>query len=164
MVKLLYSDACLSIDQKYRYSLIRVWKPSWKLVNFIMLNPSTADAIKNDRTISRCIAYANDWGYDGIVVTNLFALRATNPDILTQDRDPVGSENDEFLKHIADGSSMIVAAWGKHGKFLDRDKKVMSLLFKYPIFCLGTNKNGTPKHPLYLAKDIKQEIFKGKLK
>ena len=63
----------------YRYSLTRKWE-AWKgTVNFIMLNPSTADAQEDDPTIRRCIGFAKAWGYGGIVVTNLFAYRATNP-------------------------------------------------------------------------------------
>ena len=44
-----------------------------------MLNPSTADATCNDRTIEKCIRYAKSWGYGGIEVCNLFAWRAKNP-------------------------------------------------------------------------------------
>jgi len=36
-----------------------------------MLNPSTADETDDDRTIGRCVAFAQTWGAGGIVVCNL---------------------------------------------------------------------------------------------
>ena len=43
----------------YRYLLWRRWQPSAPVVNFIMLNPSTADAVQDDPTVTRCIASIN---------------------------------------------------------------------------------------------------------
>ena len=47
-----------------------------------MLNPSTADADHDDRTIGRCISFAKREGCGGLIVGNLFQLRATDPDEL----------------------------------------------------------------------------------
>ena len=44
------------------------------LILFIGLNPSTADETKNDPTIRRCINFAKDWGYGGVMIANLFAF------------------------------------------------------------------------------------------
>ncbi len=43
-------DAIISKDCLYRYSLERTWDTSKERVLFIMLNPSTADAIKPEST------------------------------------------------------------------------------------------------------------------
>ncbi len=47
-------DALISSCRKYRYHLERHWGDA-KPCLFIMLNPSTADERKDDRTIKRCI-------------------------------------------------------------------------------------------------------------
>jgi hypothetical protein len=46
---------------------------------FIMLNPSTADEVQNDPTVSRCVDYAKMWGYAALAVCNLFAFRTPHP-------------------------------------------------------------------------------------
>ncbi|MES2137565.1 MAG: DUF1643 domain-containing protein [Pseudomonadota bacterium] len=58
------------------------------VVAFVMLNPSTADAVQDDPTIRRCIGFAKAWGKGGIVVINLFAFRATNPKDMLAAADP----------------------------------------------------------------------------
>lgn len=63
-------SAVLSDDGQYRYQLERTWGFG-DAVTFVMLNPSTADARKDDPTIRRCLSYARSWGYDGIRVVNL---------------------------------------------------------------------------------------------
>jgi sec-independent protein translocase protein TatC len=35
---------------------------------FIGLNPSTADEVKNDPTVRRCINFAITWGYGGLII------------------------------------------------------------------------------------------------
>ena len=121
------------------------------MLNIVGLNPSTADALKNDPTIRRCIGFAQDNGYGSLFVTNLFAYRATRPKDLFAAADPVGPDNDSWLAKIADESTAVLLAWGNHGQFLERDQAVVDLL---PAgFCLGINQTGTPKHPLYVRKD-----------
>ena len=53
------------------------------------LNPSTADENKDDPTIRRCNSFANDWGYGGLCMTNLFAYRATDPSVVLKADDSV---------------------------------------------------------------------------
>jgi len=92
------ASAEFSEDRVYRYSLLRQWggeKPM--TINFIMLNPSTADEHANDPTVERCQRRTADWGYEKLIVTNLFALRSTDPSSLVAAADPVGPKNDEFL-------------------------------------------------------------------
>ena len=72
------SGAVISQDQLYRYFLWRRWGTG-RVITWLMLNPSTADANTNDATIRKCIGFAKRWGYDGIHVLNLFALRSRDP-------------------------------------------------------------------------------------
>lgn len=83
-------------------------------------------------------------------MTNLFAFRATDPKIMKAQKDPIGPDNDKWLLSVCEGSALTVAAWGIHGSFLGRGERVKELL-KYAQ-CLGVNRDGSPKHPLYLSK------------
>lgn len=149
-------DAAISDCTRYRYSLKRWWddgedKP-WAC--FVMLNPSTADAAKDDPTIRRCMSFAQSWGCVGIYVFNLFALRATDPRELAKAVDPIGPENDWFIRTYARmAKGPMVAAWGAHAFAASRAKAVTTLLNKAGIAlqCLGVTKDGHPRHPLYVA-------------
>ena len=81
-------DAAMSECGQYRYRLGRQWGPGQYLL-FVMLNPSTADEVVNDPTVERCERRARLWGYDGLVVTNLFALVSTDPKGLLAAADPM---------------------------------------------------------------------------
>ena len=119
-----------------------------------MLNPSTADAQKNDPTIIRCITFAQYWGFGALEVVNLFAYKATYSRDLLKAANPVGEENDWFLRQALSRSTCIVAAWGTKGTLLDRDKQVLQLLARWQnVHCLGTTKCGHPRHPLYVKGD-----------
>src|SRR4051812_40135006 len=74
-------SAILSDCDRYRYLLGREWADGPTAV-FVMLNPSTADALHNDPTIRRCLRYAQVWGCGALMVANLYAWRATDPDDL----------------------------------------------------------------------------------
>lgn len=153
----LQRDAVLSEDGVYRYRLTRRWAEGTRCV-FVMLNPSTADALVDDATIRRCIAYAKAWGHGCLDVVNLFALRSTKPDVLYKHPEPIGEGNDRHLITVAGAAACIVVAWGAHGGHLDRDKVVLDLLRKHgavPPMALGFTNDGKPKHPLYLRADLK---------
>ncbi len=133
---------------------------------FVMLNPSTATAEENDPTVRRCIGYATDWGYHTLTVLNAFAYRATDPREMKHTDDPVGPENDHWLRTItqSEEARRVSIAWGPDGGYLERDLAVMNILTErgIPPFCLGTNLDGTPKHPLYLRKDLTPHEYRGR--
>lgn len=142
----------------YRYTLSRIWNPSLPYVAFIGLNPSTADAEKDDSTLIRCIQYAKDWGYGGVWMVNLFAFRATNPADMKAAHDPVGPHNDSALQSVCDDAGLVVAAWGNHGVFQRRSQQVREILGA--MHCLKINKTGEPTHPLYQAKNTNPLILR----
>lgn len=146
------SFAHISDDGLYRYRLERLWDDGRPIALFVMLNPSTADAMIDDPTIRRCIGFAKTYGMGGIEVVNLYALRATNPKHLWTASDPVGPLNDEIVEHAlqmrARHGGLTVAAWGANAK-PDRVEWFRSV--SLGAHCLGSNKDGSPKHPLYLA-------------
>jgi hypothetical protein len=154
--KMMYAN--ISDDRKYRYTLTRAWNQNQpkKFVNFIMLNPSVADEVNDDATIRRCLGYADAWGYNGIIVTNLFAWRATDPRWIKCVDKPVGPENNNYLSLCAEQCDKVVCAWGNHGRCFNRDKEVISMLQNkmIPLYCLGLTNSGKPKHPLRLSGSL----------
>lgn len=155
--------ARLSDCGNYRYTLTRHWG-SGEALMFVMLNPSTADAMQDDPTIRRCISFAKRDGYDGIVVQNLYAIRSTDPKVIHgAARDPIGPETDTYLamtltERVRRGLP-VVAAWGagpgggRRGylRFQVRMEYVRKLVPGVDWRCLGMTKAGAPRHPLYVA-------------
>lgn len=117
------------------------------------LNPSTADENLDDPTIRRCINFAKDWGYGGMYMGNIFAYRSTDPKNLKKVDDPIGEDNDKWLIDLQDTCDLVVLAWGTNGTLMDRNEQVIEM-FETP-HCLALSKDGHPKHPLYLKKDLK---------
>ena len=127
-------------------------------VAFIMLNPSTADDEQDDPTIRRCIDFVQQWGYGSLEVANLSPVRATSPAVL-RSRGAEGAElwaaNVCAVLNALLRADLVVAAWGVHGVYEERDKRMLAAIQescskKRPIYCLGTTKYGHPRHPLYL--------------
>jgi hypothetical protein len=143
--------AVFSDCDRYRYMLARVWDSAIPPVIWIMLNPSTADAYVDDPTIRRCQSFARAWGAGGAFILNLFALRSPYPAELTRHDDPVGPENDGYLVDTVGHfpRARVVAAWGTWGTYQERDRRVEKILGAR-LHCIGTNRNGTPRHPLYV--------------
>ena len=142
--------AVISACGTYRYRLERLWDAELPKVAFIMLNPSTADASNDDPTIRRCIGFAKAWGFGGLIVGNLFALRSTDPKALYSHSDPIGPDNDANLRAIALCSEQVICAWGAHGAYRDRGKHVGVLLDRFNLAALTITGKGEPGHPLYV--------------
>lgn len=145
-------SAVFSHDRRYRYELWRQWEGRG-FCCFIGLNPSTADENTDDPTIRRCIGFARQWGYGGLCMLNLFAFRATDPELMKREPEPIGVSNNATLARICSEASVVVAAWGVHGAHMGRGLEVMRGILN--LHCLGLTKDGFPKHPLYLPKDAK---------
>jgi hypothetical protein len=122
---------------------------------FLMLNPSTADEAKPDPTVSRCIGFAERLGHATLTVVNLFALRATDPADMLRHPDPIGPDNDTHIGLACADAARVICAWGNHGKHRGRARAVVAGLAAIGVrlSCLGTNRDGSPKHPLYLKSD-----------
>ncbi len=148
-------SAMISTDGLYRYWLERRWNEG-KALTWVLLNPSKANAEVDDATIRRIVGFSKRWGWPAALVLNLFALRSTDPAALYTAANPVGPDNDQWLARYGTNNK-VVAAWGNHGKHLDRDLKVAQLLrmMHANVVCLGTTKQGCPKHPLRLSYETK---------
>jgi hypothetical protein len=152
------AGAIMSEDAIYRYALWRTWGDGKRRLVVIGLNPSTADAVDDDPTIRRCIGFAKREQCDGLFMLNLFAFRATEPRDMLRANDPIGPDNDEYIRQCAVGKhNVVVAAWGALGGTRGRDRHVARLLGD--LYCLGRTKAGQPRHPLYLPAEAPLELW-----
>lgn len=174
--------ADLSEDGVYRYTLSRDWCPGRRVL-WVLLNPSTADALKDDPTVNKCRGFTQQWRdtergedvrFGGLVVVNLFAYRATDPDNLTiaQGRlvDIVGADNDRFIREAFDRDiGRVIVGWGANyinGATARRARTALANLWAecdarnlQAVRALGVNQDGSPKHPLYIAYSAAPQVF-----
>lgn len=155
-------DAILSRCGQYRYLLRRTWRDDLPSVLFVGLNPSTADAVSDDPTVRRCVAFARCWGFGSLAIANLFAYRSTDPSVLQRVEDPIGPRNDWWLKRLTEKAKLTIAAWGIHGALLERAEAVLPNLRN--VHHLGRTKEGHPRHPLYLPRWVSPNRFEARKK
>lgn len=174
-------SAVFSPCRTYRYQLWRIWddklycpecKQEWDLdvcarcegsptkkpyCVFICLNPSTADEVEDDPTIRRCINFAKSWGYGGLCMLNVFAYRATLPEVMkAQGEKAVGPDNKDHILSVAKDAGIVIAGWGTHGRFLCRGSIVRVWLKAQGVklHYLKLTSDGSPNQPLYLKSDL----------
>lgn len=141
---------------------------------FFMLNPSKATKDELDPTVHRCVDYTSIWGGRTTEVVNAFGWCATDPDEMLKMAaayradpnalDPVGNpRNDIVIREVVSGldhhaGDRLVVAWGGFD-VPERLAQVRSLLdeLDVPLYCIGTNDDGSPCHPLYRPKDYPLE-------
>ena len=172
----MFRSAVFSPDGRYRYLLTREWAYEidcpLPVTTFVMLNPSTADELKDDATVRRCCAFARKWGSGSLRIVNLFAARTPDPMTLPLLPDPVGGSNlnRHFWSTAADralqGGGNIVCAWGNGGaleidtRYDNADRQDLHFLLwagkrGLPLDTFGMTLRGHPKHPLRLRADAK---------
>lgn len=152
------SGATISDDGVYRYRLWRRWDRTKPVLGWVMLNPSTADANVDDPTIRRVIRFSERYGAGGALVGNLYALRATDPRELDRHPDPIGRDNWDWLEEARTECCAMVAAWGVRG--MERWESDGLLLAGAELLCLGTTKDGAPRHPLYVRRDAEFVVWR----
>lgn len=158
-------EAVISDDQRYRYTLYREWAEGMdkevfgvRVLNFCMLNPSTADGLQDDPTIRKCIGFARFNGFNAIRVVNLFAFRSTDPkgllvEYINDWGDPVGPNNDSYVRELPP-EEMVVCAWGStfmNKTFVQQRVKETIELLNRDLYCLKRTKEGHPGHPVMMG-------------
>lgn len=156
--------AVFSPCRKWRYHLQHIWDESQPNLIWMMLNPSTADELKNDPTVERCEQRARMWGFGGVEVFNIFGYRATDPADMKAYIDPVGPDNDDWMIDFAKKSqnTKAIIGWGEHGKHRGRGEAVLNIIKQHDgrVNALKINASGHPKHPLYIGYKQKAAPFK----
>lgn len=162
-----FRDAIFSADQKFRYTLTRTWANAPRLL-VVMMNPSVADARKDDPTITRVMTRAMRGGYGGLIVCNLYAYRSPFPRDLAaqykQGNEVIGRENDNAIFAAASLCQAAFVAWGNHQMCARRDGRVLVNLYERfgLLLCLGLTGDGFPRHPLHVAYSVPFQPYKGR--
>lgn len=158
-------DGCavFSPCERYRYRLERRFQPDprgrVRRMTFVGLNPSSGSAFRNSPTLKRMIRFTLRWGYDRLILVNLYALRSPSPRALRSVDDPVGPENDRWLAEALLDADLVVACWGESAE-PERVASVMSLV-ECEWWCLGLTRGGEPRHPLYVPASSQLVPFAG---
>lgn len=151
-----------SPDEKHRFVLTRRIGDSGGRLFTIGLNPSTADAFKDDNTIRRERAIARALGFGTLVKGNIFGWRSTDPKGLLEPdatRSAMLIANDAHILEQARAASMVVCCWGgpynpKRLRELvaARAAHVTAILRKTGIdlYAFAFTQDGIPRHPLLL--------------
>jgi hypothetical protein len=154
------SGAEFSPCGRYRYKLWRIWDESKPKAMCIGLNPSTANANKNDQTISYLIKMLKILGYGGFYMMNLFAWISSKPDDLLTCADALG-DNDNKLNEVEAICDDVIVCWGGFKQANDRIKEVLP---RYPnAKCFGITDKGKPFHPLAMMPRNGRDPNKPKL-
>ena len=158
-------DATFSPDGRYRQLMRRWLGPEFpeRYVLFIGMNPSTADASVNDPTCAREWTFSQREGFDAMVKANVGDYRATDPKMLLAPGVGASSpDNLPAIRKAAAGAGLVVLCHGKLNKALAPAGKALIEALRrdgVPLWCFGTNADGSPKHPLYLRGDTPLRPF-----
>ena len=132
---------------------------------FGLLNPSIADGRQEDPTARRAMGYGRAWHCNELFILNPNALRSTDPKALYSAADPVGPDNEYWVRavasYIAERGGIFVCGWGNHGGWRDQDQVFLTWLRESgvtPCF-LRMTKEGHPAHPLYLPAHLKPQVW-----
>lgn len=153
-------DCVLSPCGLYRYTLWRKWSDGPRYAQVVGLNPSKADGQRNDQTMHKVIAIFKNLGFDALCMMNAYAYRATDPKEMRKAEDPIGPDNDEWLKKIAADAAIHVVCWGGEMTGYDRGREVVHFLRK-EFWCFGLTKHGEPLHPLFLKATTPLQRYYG---
>jgi hypothetical protein len=151
---------------RYRQVLSRDWTLDGEVprrVLFVGMNPSVASAEVSDPTCHREVMFAQDWGYSFYFKGNMLDWRATSPKDLPRDpAEACSAANIPALVAMAEQSEVVVLAYGKlHARYQGIVRATIESIAATgkPLMCLGLNKDGSAKHPLYLRKDTALRPF-----
>ena len=138
----------------------------------IGINPSTAEPDNLDNTLKSAQRIANYNGYDSFIMFNVYAQRATNPDHMEKEANPLlHRENMKAFEYILrlckKCRPSIWAAWGtlieKRGYLADCVSDMIKTGEKYGAvwYTAGarSKRGGHPHHPLYLKSETPLDPF-----
>lgn len=138
----------MSEGDGFRFSLKRIWSHKKPVGAFLCQNPSKADHLLTDQTMSNCNNLAVKWGWGGFWLLNLYPGYATNPKNLEKD-DDTALKNAEVIGEVLKNVDMVILACGRgHKKNL---KKVLRGVPPEKLFCIGKNGDGSFLHPARIS-------------
>lgn len=151
--------AIFDAERKHRYRLEREVQEQGIVASIIMVNGSDANEADNDHTTTKLIGFGKALGWRRYIVGNLFARIGKDIKVLREPGDPIGPHNDRHLAEIIAEGDVLVCGWGALAKLPEVHRKRWIAIvrmadgLKKPMFCLGVNDDGHPKHPLMIGYD-----------
>ena len=135
----------------------------------IGINPSTARPGDLDNTLKSVERIALGNGFDSLIMFNVYAQRATDPDTMEKTCNPaLHKENLEAFRYVLSISDH-PAVWAAWGTIIEKraylpaclqDMLAVGKEYGARWYCAGNvSKKGHPHHPLYLRKDEKIRPF-----
>ncbi len=143
--------ARFSADRSCRFVLWREWDDTKPMVMFVGLNPSTANEVDDDPTIRRCVSFAIGWGYGGLIMCNLYPYVTPYPAQLLKHKEQGAVYNQAVIEEYLIKVRKVICAWGSFEEAKEPGNRFLEYIKPVPVHCLGVNKDGSPKHPLYLS-------------
>ena len=145
-------DAC------YRRLLWRSWGVcDAPYALWLGCNPSTADGLLDDPTVAAEIGHTKGLGLTHYLKMNISPYRATNPKALQHVAIPlVPRMHRTEVAYRAMTAARVIVACGVPPGPLDREAHELLDLIAWcgvPLWCLGTTREGWPRHPLYMPAD-----------
>ena len=148
-----FNGAVLDHYRQHRFLLWRFWDDKPRML-FIGLNPSTANELEDDPTVRRLCGFAQDWGYGGIYLCNLFSFITPHPkELIQQTRNH--KANTPAIQMALGLSILTVCGWGDGIKAVEQGYSRARFVYELTDspMCFGLTQSGNPKHPLYLPKE-----------
>lgn len=143
----------------YRYRLSYALAGKGPVVSLGMVNPSRADGEIDDQTMRKVVGFCRGLDASRVIVWNLFAWRDQDVRSLARQPDPVGPDNDHWIRKALADSTVHIVGWGAGAKLpvrlRNRWRAVASIADAAgaELRCWGTAGDGQPLHPLTLAYD-----------
>lgn len=145
---------------KFRYQLDRRWADGAR-VCFVMLNCSLAGADKSDPTVTRCVNYAEAWGFGSLTVLNLYPYITPYPKELKaamKKIDVTGGVLGYAALRSAIYADLVIVAWGVHATE-HAAQRFYTISKPKSLWCLGFTRDGKPLHPLMQRADLTPQPF-----
>ncbi|BCP53834.1 hypothetical protein K32_24510 [Kaistia sp. 32K] len=151
------SAAFSSRRRAYRWELRREWEHG-PAIAWVGLNPSRADADRDDPTTLREIGFSYRWGFGVLVKVNIYPFCSSTPGGLHAWR-RTSAAGPGFLREAAERAAaaishcdLFIAAWGNHADpddvtmWLRAIDRVLGRSVAWHV--VGINADGSPRHTL----------------
>jgi len=138
------NQALFSNKKDYRYMLSRIWDTKKPTLGIIGLKPLIADAITNDLDINHQIKLAKSLGYGSLYSLNLFSYIEKDGITIYDVDNPIGINNNRYLKRYLSKCKLVICAWGNEGVYKDRSNYLKTNFTN--LHYLKLNKTGEPAH------------------
>jgi hypothetical protein len=116
-----YSD-----DEKYRYSLTKIWDENKPKAAFIGINPSDATELIMDKTVMNLTNHLVNEGFGKVEIVNLFAYRSKDQRGLINREDEHEKYNIDYIRQALQNSQLIIVGWGRDAENNSKYKAVIA--------------------------------------